>query len=67
VSRDEVIDLMGETRNACEWVHNINVVIAAFGGNLPDFWREAILDGGVVDKVFGKSKAQLRTEAIQMS
>lgn len=54
MTRAQVIDLMQSSQTVQDWNKNADTVKAAFNGDYPSWWYEAIIISGVADKTLAK-------------
>jgi hypothetical protein len=54
MTKAQVIDLMQSSQTVQDWNKNADTVKAAFNGDYPNWWYEAIIISGVADKTLAK-------------
>jgi len=58
MTEQEVVALMGSSKNSTEWNDNADKVKAACGG-YPGFWYKAIILSGLCDKTLGAGSSKI--------
>lgn len=59
MNKQEVINLMGSSRNEREWNDNCDTVKRKCNG-YPDFWYATIVMSGLMDRTLGAGASELK-------
>lgn len=62
---EEVVRLMRNSRGAGEWLSNLKFVKAQFGGRLPIYWQERIIESGIEESVLNQSRQEQRVAELR--
>ena len=53
----EVVELLGSAQTEMAWNGYYDRIVKGYGGNVPPFWKEAVIDSGLIEKVTKRLQA----------